>query len=416
MKNKMSQKRATDIYVAVTHTSHTLDNTGIQRVTRCLCRALEEDYPASNFVSWNERRGELTTLDVPQAKCISAYGGPVNTEPKTDVRVAPAWIGHLPVPRTIRRKIRESWRRRNAHFKFRRGGFLVIPEWVSGEQMLELIDFAKRRGLKAVAIFHDAIAIDFPDLVNAKFRQNHMDYLKAMTRCDLVLANSNDSWNRFNRFIEEDGEGRPIVDYVDLAGEISGTDRNLEPNQLEGKIRALCVGSLDPRKNHRRLIEAFEKVWEAHPEILLELVLVGGQYDPNNNLSAWVESKVDEHPQLIWMGRVSDEVLAQQYTDCHFTCFPSLVEGFGIPLLESLWKGRPCLSSKDGVVGYLAKAGGCLTCDVENKDSIAEGVLRMIQDAEQYKKLSLEAIHRPIRTWSEYGKEFVRKMEMRLNA
>ena len=405
------QKRRRDIYVAVTHTSHTLDNTGIQRVTRCLCRALEQDYPASSFVSWNEELGILTLLEKRQAECLSAYCGPVNTEPKTDVTIAPAWIGHLPIPRVYRRKVRESWRRRNARFEFRKGGFLLIPEWVTRPQMLNLVSFAAEKKLRTVAIFHDAIAIDYPDLVSEKFRENHMAYLKAMTHCDLVLANSRHSWKRFQRFVKEDGEGNPIVDYVELAGEIPGVSRNVEPNSMNGTIRALCVGSLDPRKNHQRLIRAFEYVWRQYPDMPLELVLVGGQYDPNSDLSAWVESKVKEHDRLIWMGRVSDEVLAEQYAACHFTCFPSLVEGFGIPLLESLWFGRPCLCSDQDVVGDLAQRGGCMTCDVTSEDSIAENMLRMILEPDNYRKLSLEAINRSIRTWREYGWEFVEKME-----
>ena len=407
----MPPKRKRDVYVAVTHTSHTLDNTGIQRVTRCLCRALEEDHPGSSFVSWNENLGMLTLLESAQTQCLSAYCGPQNTEPKTDVRVAPAWIGHLPIPRVYRRKVREAWRRRNSRFKFRKKGFLLIPEWVTGPQMLDLVRFAAQRKLRTVAVFHDAIAIDYPNLVNAKFRDNHMAYLKAMTHCDLVLANSKPSLERFQQFVEEDGEGNPIVDYVELAGEIPGTPRILEPNPMEGGIRALCVGSLDPRKNHQRLIRAFENVWERYPDMPLELVLVGGQYDPESDLSAWVESKVKEHKRLIWMGRVSDEVLAEQYAACHFTCFPSLVEGFGIPLLESLWLGRPCLCSKDGVVGDLAQRGGCVTCDVSDVDSIAENMLSMILDKDYYHRLSLEAINRDIKTWREYGLEFVKKME-----
>lgn len=411
----MPQKRTRDIYVAVTHTSHTLDNTGIQRVTRCLCRALEENHPAASFVSWNEGLGMLTTLETSQAECLSAYCGPQKTEPKTDVRVTPGWISHLPIPRTYRRKVREAWRRRNARFRFRKGGFLLIPEWVTGEQMMDLLQFAEKHDLQTVAVFHDAIAIDFPDLVNAKFRRNHMDYLKAMTHCDLVLANSRHSWKRFRRFVEEDGEGKPIVDFVELAGAISGTARNFKQNRMDGTIRALCVGSLDPRKNHQRLIRAFESIWETNPEIPLELVLVGGQYDAGNDLSVWVESKVKEHKQLIWMGRVSEEILAEQYAACHFTCFPSLVEGFGIPLLESLWQGRPCLCSNEGVVGDLAQRGGCATCDVKDEESIEAGIMRMIQDADYYKRLSLEAINRNIRTWGEYGIEFVEKMERHLS-
>jgi len=412
----MSNRRAKDIYVAVTHTSHTLDNTGIQRVTRCLCRALELDYPAATCVSWNESLALLTPLDTAQSSRMAAYFGPQDTQPRTDVSIAPAWIGHLPIPRKYRRKVREAWRRRNAHFKFRKGAYLVIPEWVTGEQMADLIRFAKKRSLRTVAIFHDAIAIDYPELVSNKYRAFHMDYLLAMTHCDLVVANSEDSYRRFERFVRENEGGTPKIDFVDLAGEIPGTERNTIARTLDTNhaIRALCVGSLDPRKNHRRLIEAFEKIWDRDPDLPLELILVGGQYDRTNDLSRWVEAKVHERKRLVWMGRVSDEVLAEQYADCHFTCFPSLVEGFGIPLLESLWKGRPCLCSNEGVVGDLAQEGGCVTCDVKSVDSICEAVESLIYQKGYYQDLCEQATARPIKNWRDFGKEFVRKLEEQL--
>jgi len=412
----MRKERAKDIYIAVTHTSHTLDNTGIQRVTRCLCRALELDYPAATCVSWNESLEMLTPLDTAQAQRMAAYYGPQNTDPKTDVSVAPEWISHLPIPRTYRRKVREAWRRHNAHFKFRKGAYLIIPEWVTGEQMRDLIQFSKKRKLQTVAIFHDAIAIDYPELVSIKYRQHHLDYLTAMTQCDLVLANSRDSFERFQRFVKETRAGNPRIDYVELAGEIPGTSRNRQGlvMDLDRRIRALCVGSLDPRKNHQRLIEAFEGIWNEYPDLPLELILVGGQYDATSDLSRWVESKVHERKRLIWMGRVSDEALAEQYANCHFTCFPSLVEGFGIPLLESLWKGRPCLCSAEGVVGDLAKDGGCVPCDVKDVDAIRGAVERMLFEKGYYQDVAEQAVARPIKTWREYGREFVAKMKQHL--
>ncbi len=407
-------KRVRDIYVAVTHTADTMDNTGIQRVTRCLCRGLELDHSAASFVSWNPFRDRLEPIYEAQAERLSAYCGPQDAQPKVDVSVAPSWISHLPIPRTYRRKVREAWRRRNAHFDFRKGNYLIIPEWVSGEHMHELIGFAKKKKLKTIAIFHDAIAIDYPDLVSQKFRDNHMAYLKAMTHCDLVLANSSDSYERFLRFIKEDGEGKPIVDCVELAGEIPNAERTRSSKEWSQPIMALCVGSLDPRKNHKRLIEAFEQVWQKRPELDLRLSLVGGQYDAASDLSQWVESKVKEHPKLIWRGRVSDDELSEAYSECHFTCFPSLVEGFGIPLLESLWKGRPCLCSDSGIVGVLSQGGGCVQCDVKNIDSIASAIEGLVADSDIYLKKAKEAIDRPIKTWRTYSKEVVESIEKNL--
>jgi glycosyltransferase involved in cell wall biosynthesis len=231
-----------------------------------------------------------------------------------------------------------------------------------------------------------------------------------------VIANSRDSDERFRRFVSEHAQGQPKVDYVELAGEVPGTPRNVSrlPMDLDHPIRALCVGSLDPRKNHKRLIEAFEAIWDAHPDLPLELILVGGQYDASSDLSRWVKAKVSERKRLIWMGRVSDEELAQHYADCHFTCFPSLVEGFGIPLLESLWKGRPCLCSDQGIVGDLAREGGCITCEVTEVNSIRAALETLLFRKGCYEDLCEQAVARSIKTWRQFGREFVGKLTQHL--
>ncbi|MDD4348719.1 MAG: glycosyltransferase family 1 protein [Opitutales bacterium] len=404
----MAVQRVNDIYVVVTHTSHTMDNTGIQRVTRSLCRALEEDYPAVSFVSWAEDLQCLRPLDVQQASRLGAYGGPVNTEPRTDLAHPPTWIGHLPVPRSIRRRIRESWRRKHAAFRIRRGGWMVIPEWVTGRQMEDLVAYAKRQGLGSVAIFHDAIALDYPELVSQKFRENHYEYLRSMTLCDQVIANSRHSFERFQRFIDEEGKGKPHLSYVELAGEIIGCSREAQANEdLSKGIRALCVGSLDPRKNHQALLDAFEIIWTEHPSLPLELTLVGGIYDENNPICRLVRDRCDRWPGLQWLGRVPDEVLSAEYQKCHLTCFPSVIEGFGLPIMESLWHGRPCVCSKDAVMGELASGGGCVATAVEDPVAMARAIHALVSDPKRLKALAHEALDRPIKTWRQYGREFV---------
>jgi len=51
-----------------------------------------------------------------------------------------------------------------------------------------------------------------------------------------------------------------------------------------------------------------------------------------------------------------------------FTVYPSLMEGFGIPILESLWHGKPCVCGGNGALGEVARGGGCLIVDQTSED------------------------------------------------
>jgi len=58
-----------------------------------------------------------------------------------------------------------------------------------------------------------------------------------------------------------------------------------------------------------------------------------------------------------WLKHVDDRTLHQAYRECLFTVYPSLMEGFGIPILESLWHGNRCVCGGNGALGEVARGG-----------------------------------------------------------
>jgi glycosyltransferase involved in cell wall biosynthesis len=117
------------------------------------------------------------------------------------------------------------------------------------------------------------------------------------------------------------------------------------------KPYVLALGTLEPRKNLARLIEAFAaldaSVRDAH-----ELVLVGG--------AGWSTGELDaslaRHRELVRpLGYVPDEDLPALYRDAALFAYPSLFEGFGLPVLEAMTAGVPVLTSD---VSSLPEVGG----------------------------------------------------------
>ncbi len=180
-----------------------------------------------------------------------------------------------------------------------------------------------------------------------------------------------------------------------------------EPTPSLTPFKALCVGTIDPRKNHATLLGALKVIREVHPNLNLHLTLIGNAYPGADDLASEITQACERDPGLEWIQGADDTELDRAYRECAFTVFPSLVEGFGIPVLESIWYGRPCICSPDGAVGERSLGGGCLTVDVVNPKELAAAMVDLAQKAELRQRLTAEARSRSLRTWREQAAEMV---------
>ncbi len=172
----------------------------------------------------------------------------------------------------------------------------------------------------------------------------------------------------------------------------------------------MCVSTLEPRKNHLRLLNAFETVRKNRPELPVRLVLVGNRYAGAPEITEQVQSATRRDERIEWHGILDDFRLAEEYGRASFTVYPSLVEGFGLPILESIWMGRPCVTHCDGVMHELASGGGCMTVDMTNTEELARGLERMASDRNLLAELSDQAKRRHVTTWEEYGEQVATRL------
>ncbi len=151
----------------------------------------------------------------------------------------------------------------------------------------------------------------------------------------------------------------------------------------------LAVGTLEPRKNLPRLVEAYrtidEELQDRHP-----LVVVGALgWETGATLDAL--RSLGEHSTML--GHVSDAALAELYRRCAVFCYPSLGEGFGLPVLEAMAAGAPVITSN---VSSLPEVGGTAVEYVDPRDvaSIADGLRRVLCDEPRRELLSREGMER----------------------
>ena len=147
----------------------------------------------------------------------------------------------------------------------------------------------------------------------------------------------------------------------------------------------LVVGNLQPRKNLVRLVEAFSRLVRGGLEA--SLVVVGPSHYRASDAFGAAAALGD---RVHFTGYVSDRQLAACYELATVFVFPSLYEGFGMPALEAMSHGVPCLCSNAGALPEIC-GEAALYFDPTSVDAIAEGLQRMLADAQLRARLGSAA-------------------------
>lgn len=392
-----------EVFLEVDNTARTNGRTGIQAVVRGLIRGLEKSDCLVHPVRWAFEKDYLTPLKPRWRRNLGMPAVPGLRWPLASLlkpRCWPSWVE----PRKISHLISVDWHPLYAG-RFA-GKWLILPELMEENHVRVVAAFARKRGMKVAGIFHDAIAWKHPATVRHWTSQQHAAYMRSFADLDVVVAVSSESARHFREFLKSEDLPAPEVRVCRLAAEVPGEERVTRPSEPSGDtIKLLCVSTLEPRKNHIRILNAFQEATRrlrSHRKI--ELHLVGASYDAAPEIAGGVRALTRRHSSIFWHERVGGRELAKLYRSCDFTVFGSWIEGFGIPVLESLWFGKPCLCSDQGPMAENAEAGGCLTVDVQDTHALADGMVRLASEPGLREKLSREAVTRPLKTWADYSR------------
>jgi glycosyltransferase involved in cell wall biosynthesis len=186
---------------------------------------------------------------------------------------------------------------------------------------------AQRAGVRAT-VFHDLLPFHHPEWCTPRTVAMHTRKARhAAATCDVVFANS--------RFTATD-----LVDVLGIEKERivpapPGLADGLEPGGEAADLGGpaiLALGTIEPRKNLARLVEAWRLL-----DGELGLVLAGGE--------GWGDRPDLADPRIRRLGYVPDEEIARLYRGAAVYAFPSMFEGFGMPIVEAMACGTPVVAS-----------------------------------------------------------------------
>src|SRR5262249_13713030 len=158
------------------------------------------------------------------------------------------------------------------------------------------------------ALLHDLIPVTHSPFFPAELVSRFPEYLESLAAVDAVWANSEETLRQFQRYADEQRLPRPgRLDAIELPAQLGALPRVTalaRPARPGETIEVLCVASIDPRKNHRSLIEAFRALVRRRPLLPLRLVLVGNRFPGAERLADWVAAMAAEEPRIAWRGLV----------------------------------------------------------------------------------------------------------------
>ena len=377
------------IYLEVTTSAKSVRNTGIQRITRRIFQELATRVPVT-AISWNILGRRFQLLSPTERLTLEA---PFRVRSRPSAH--PELRGENFLADAGRLMFRKTLRLEN---ELRPGDVFLIPDIFRDARTRILPELISKARGQSVAIFHDAAALQLPALY-AHAGPSFRNYIDSLAAFDLVICVSNTSHDDLQNLWAQYGT-KPTKTAVETwPVDFPEAERDGEVGSAGELI--VCVGSFEPRKNHLTLLRAATDLWNRG--LSFELVLIGRSTGGFGwKVTREIRRLQKKECPVQWLRHVEDRVLHRAYRDCKFTVYPSLSEGFGLPIMESLWHGKPCICGGNGALGEAAREGGCLIVDQASRAAMADAMGKLLTNKETYVKLSEEAHARRFSSWSDY--------------
>lgn len=261
---------------------------------------------------------------------------------------------------------------------------------------------APTRHARRVVTIHDLTPLLFPQWHTREVRGYANELRRTIHQQDLILTISDATKQDLERCLEVPASRIRVIPLA--AAEMF---RPPTPEEIRGvrtrlglqRPYVLHTGTLEPRKNLVRLLEAFSRTTDDH-----DLVLVGTKGWLSEDIHASIERlKLSERVRIT--GYVDSADLPAVYAGADVFCYPSMYEGFGLPPLEAMACGTPVITSQ---VSSLPEVVGdaALLIDPHDVESLSESLNRLLSDQALQKELRQRGLARAKRfSWERTARE-----------
>lgn len=274
---------------------------------------------------------------------------------------------------------------------------------------------AKRRGARLAVYIYDIIPISHPQYCDAGLARDFTTALSEISLiCDYMLTISDYTRLILDAFLADNGARAIPTATVPLAHSLTGPPSDVQSwpqsmQKLRGREYVAYVSTIEGRKNHAYVVNVWRKLIEQGVDVP-DLVFVGRKGWRINGLLDLLDGTRNLGGRVHIVHDLTDAELNAVYENSLFTVFTSFVEGWGLPVGESLMHHIPCVASN---TSSIPEVGGDFVdyIDPENIQSGVEVIGRMLQDRAYLaaRKQNIVENFRP-RVWEDVAAVFVEQM------
>ena len=327
------------------------NKTGLGNYSRDLIRILAQYHPENTYLLYNPKPKKIDRISI-DGKII---------------------VEHLPETKN-NKKLSSLWRLFSVSSQIKKDK-VEIYHGLSGEIPVGLY----KTGVKTVVTIHDLIFMRYPNLYS--FFDRKIQYFKfkyAVNKADLVIAISEQTKKDIVTYLNINPEKIKLI-YQGCAQEFKEeipsefTELTRKKYNLNSNF-VLNVGTIEKRKNVLSVIKAIK-------DIDTQLVIIGKKTSYFNEINNYI-SENNLQNKVVFLENVELKELASIYRMATIFIYPSVFEGFGIPIIEALYSKTPVISSKGGC---FSEAGGenSIYINALNSEEIRVQIVELLANKEK---------------------------------
>lgn len=279
--------------------------------------------------------------------------------------------------------------------------WILTPELFSPVERPGLAEVREQTPARWAAIYYDAIPLKFPHTTWPQSVARHPGHLKFLADCDRVLAISEASRAELEAYWAwSEPPRRATVTTIPLGADRGGESRVTNRVSPAGSTELLMVGIIEPRKNQTLLLDVAERLHARGVAATFHFV---GRVNPHfgEPIVARLRSLARHGAGVKFHGVLDDAAMRGLEARCRAALFPSRAEGNGLPVLEALWRGLPCLCSDLAPLLENARGGGCVVLPGDDVEAWTARISELLADDRAVDALGQEAALRALPTWTD---------------
>ena len=397
-----------DVSDLVFYIGHHANLTGIQRVQACLILGLFRVASGSSITCLSWDRINACFLQLNNTYFLQLLKD--LTRPKADRTVQfdvnAARNGILPQSQIFRAAPNEG-----EDYTF----LLLGAAWVNTDYFFQITKIKRRLSAKFVCVIHDLIPIYARETCDQGTAEVFRVFLEQAYRlADIFVCVSENTRKDLERFASSEGLPPPeacvithATEFRDLADIVEFRPHGSSHSYCLPDRFVLFVSTIEGRKNHRLAFNIWRKLLATYREETPVLVCVGRFGWRSEEFIRDVVATNHLGGKILIKSDVSDEELDELYDRCMFTIYPSIYEGWGLPISESLGKGKLCVCSN---TSSMPEAGQdfALYVDPTDPDAALETIKGLIEDKPHLATLNLRIRQgfRP-KSWTQAAEEYL---------